>query len=147
MIVGLDGIRKAYRTGQSKFLTRATARIENVTPRKKGIVVTELPHLVGPEKVIARIKETVASKKLQGITDVADLTDCKNGTRLVITVKNGFSPSRRKVAVMRTVSSPRSTWGQVQWWRPEDQWNRKQRHYPYCQGYYEIGRASCRERV
>ena len=92
MIVGLDGIREAYRTGRGKFLTRATARIENITPRKKGIVVTELPYLVGPEKVIARIKETVASKKLQGITDVADLTDRKNGTRLVIGVKNGYNP-------------------------------------------------------
>ena len=92
MIVGLDGIREAYRTGRGKFLTRATARIENITPRKKGIVVTELPHLVGPEKVIARIKETVASKKLQGITDVADLTDRKHGTRLVISVKNGYNP-------------------------------------------------------
>ena len=92
MIVGLDGIREAYRTGRGKFLTRATARIENITPRKKGIVVTELPHLVGPEKVIARIKETVASKKLQGITDVADLTDRKHGTRLVIGVKNGYNP-------------------------------------------------------
>ena len=92
MIVGLDGIREAYRTGRGKFLTRATARIENVTARKKGIVVTELPYLVGPEKIITRIKETVASKKLQGITDVADLTDRRNGTRLVITVKNGYNP-------------------------------------------------------
>ena len=92
MIVGLDGIREAYRTGRGKFLTRATARIENVTARKKGIVVTELPYLVGPEKIITRIKETVASKKLRGITDVADLTDRRNGTRLVITVKNGYNP-------------------------------------------------------
>ena len=92
MIVGLDGIREAYRTGRGKFLTRATARIENVTARKKGIVVTEMPYLVGPEKIITRIKETVASKKLQGITDVADLTDRRNGTRLVITVKNGYNP-------------------------------------------------------
>ena len=92
MIVGLDGIREAYRTGRGKFLTRATARIENLTPRKKGIVVTELPYLVGPEKIITRIKEAVASKKLQGITDVADLTDRKNGTRLVIGVKNGYNP-------------------------------------------------------
>ena len=92
MIVGLDGIREAYRTGRGKFLTRATARIENVTARKKGIVVTELPYLVGPEKIIAAIKDKVASKKLQGITDVADLTDRKNGTRLVIGVKNGYNP-------------------------------------------------------
>ena len=92
MIVGLDGIREAYRTGRGKFLTRATAHVESVSPRRKGIVVTELPYMVGPEKIIARIKEAVGSKKLQGITDVADLTDRRHGTRLVISVKNGYNP-------------------------------------------------------
>lgn len=92
MIVGLDGVREAYRSGRGKFVTRATARIENVTARRKGIVVTELPYMVGPEKVIARIKDAVGSKKLQGVTDVQDLTDRKNGTRLVISVKNGYNP-------------------------------------------------------
>ena len=42
-IVGLDGIREAYETGRGVFRTRATARVENATPRRKGIVVTELP--------------------------------------------------------------------------------------------------------
>ena len=92
MIVGLDGIREAYRTGRGKFLTRATAHVEAVSPRRKGIVVTELPYMVGPEKIIARIKEAVGAKKLQGITDVADLTDRRHGTRLVISVKNGYNP-------------------------------------------------------
>ncbi|AYD89884.1 DNA topoisomerase IV subunit A [Actinomyces sp. 2119] len=92
VVVGLDGIREAYRTGRGKFLTRATAHIESIGPRRKGIVFTELPYLVGPEKVIARIKDAVASKKLQGVTDVNDLTDRKNGTRLVVGVKNGYNP-------------------------------------------------------
>ena len=92
MIVGLDGIREAYRTGRGKFLTRATAHVESISPRRKGIVVTELPYMVGPEKIITRIKEAVGSKKLQGITDVADLTDRRHGTRLVISVKNGYNP-------------------------------------------------------
>ena len=91
-IVGLDGIRDAYRTGRGSFRTRATVRIENVTPRRKGIVVTELPYLVGPEKVIAKLKTQVQAKKLQGISDVKDLTDRHNGLRLVIEVKNGFNP-------------------------------------------------------
>ena len=47
-IVGLDGIRDAYETGRGTFRTRAAARVENVTPRRKGIVVTELPWGVGP---------------------------------------------------------------------------------------------------
>src|SRR5690349_8874970 len=90
-IVGLDGIRDAYLTGKGSFRTRATARVEKVTPRRQGIVVTELPYLVGPEKVIEKIKDNVQSKRLQGIADVKDLTDRKHGLRLVIEVKNGFN--------------------------------------------------------
>ncbi|GEA89107.1 DNA gyrase/topoisomerase IV subunit A [Cellulomonas cellasea] len=91
-IVGLDGVRDAYRTGRGAFRTRATARIENVTAKRKGIVITELPYTVGPEKVIEKIKEGVQSKKLSGISNAVDLTDRQHGLRLVIEVKTGFNP-------------------------------------------------------
>ena len=91
-IVGLDGIREAYETGRGSFRTRATARIESLTPRRKGIVITELPYNVGPERVVEKISELVKSKKVQGISDLTDLTDGKHGLRLVIEVKNGFHP-------------------------------------------------------
>ncbi len=91
-IVGLDGIREAYETGRGSFRMRASARIESVTPRRKGIVVTELPYNVGPERVIERIKVLVQTKKLLGIADVKDLTDRTKGLQLVIEVKNGFHP-------------------------------------------------------
>ncbi len=92
-IIGLDGVREAYRTGKGSFRIRATARIEQVHPRRKGIVVTELPYMVGPERVIEQIKSLVTARKVQGIADVKDLTDLStNGTRLVIEVKNGFHP-------------------------------------------------------
>jgi DNA gyrase subunit A len=91
-IIGLDGIRDAYATGKGSFRIRATTRIEQVHPRRKGIVVTELPYMVGPERVIEQIKTLVTSRKLQGIADVKDLTDLANGTRLVIEIKNGFNP-------------------------------------------------------
>jgi len=91
-IVGLEGIRDAYETGRGTFRMRATARIESVTARRKGIVVTEMPYGVGTEKVVERIKTLVQTKKLQGIADVKDLTDREKGLRLVIEVKNGFVP-------------------------------------------------------
>ena len=91
-IVGLDGVRDAYLTGRGSFRIRATSRVEQVHPRRKGIVVTELPYMVGPERVIEQIKTLVQAKKLTGIADVKDLTDLANGTRLVIEVKNGFNP-------------------------------------------------------
>ena len=91
-IIGLDGIREAYETGRGTFRTRATARFENVTARRKGIVVTELPLGVGPERVKEKIAELVRAKKVQGITAVDDYTDREKGLRLVIEVKNGFNP-------------------------------------------------------
>jgi DNA gyrase subunit A len=91
-IVGLSGIRDAYATGRGKFRTRATTRVENITARRKGIVVTELPYMVGPEKVIERIKEAVRSKKLQGVSDLTDLSDRNHGLRLVIEIRTGFNP-------------------------------------------------------
>ena len=91
-IVGLDGIRDAYATGNGSFRMRATTRIENITPRRKGIVVTELPYNVGTEKVVEAIKKLVQAKKLQGISDIKNLTDRHKGLHLVIEVKNGIVP-------------------------------------------------------
>ena len=91
-IIGLDGVRDAYESGRGSFRMRATTRIESVTPRRKGIVVTELPYGVGTERVVAAIKKLVQGKKLQGISDIVDLTDGAHGLRLVIEVKNGFHP-------------------------------------------------------
>ena len=91
-IVGLDGVREAYATGRGAFRVRASARIEQVTPRRRGIVVTELPYLVGPEKIMEQIKALQEKKALPGVADVKDLTDLAHGTRLVIEVKNGVNP-------------------------------------------------------
>jgi DNA gyrase subunit A len=91
-IIGREGIKDAYTTGRGSFKTRATVSIEPVGPRKTGIVITELPYLVGPERVIEKIKDAVNNKKLTGISDVTDLTDRHHGLRLVIAVKSGFDP-------------------------------------------------------
>ncbi|WAL41706.1 DNA topoisomerase IV subunit A [Brevibacterium sp. BRM-1] len=91
-IIGLSGVREAYETGRGTFRTRATVRIENLSARRKGIVVTELPYLVGPEKVIEKVKDAVTAKKLAGIATIDDFSDRKHGLRLVIGIKNGFNP-------------------------------------------------------
>lgn len=92
-IVGLDGIRDAYASGRGSFKTRAKVEVEQLSARRTGLVVTELPYMVGPEKVIEKIKDAVNGKKLAGISDIVDLTDRKHGLRLVIELKNGFNPN------------------------------------------------------
>ncbi len=90
VIIGLAGVREAYESGRGTFRVRARTRIDQVSPRRRGIIVTQLPMNVGPERVIERIKDLVQSKKLLGIADVTDLTDGDSGLNLVIDIKNGF---------------------------------------------------------
>jgi len=91
-IVGLDGIKDAYASGRGAFKTRAKVTVESLSARKTSLVVTELPYLIGTERVIEKIKDGVNAKKINGISDVTDLTDRKHGMRLVIGIKTGFSP-------------------------------------------------------
>lgn len=91
-ILGLDGIKDAYATGKGAFRMRAATRIEQVSARRKGIVITALPLGVGPERIIEKVKELVIAKKIDGIRDIIDLTDGEHGLQLSIEIKNGFSP-------------------------------------------------------
>jgi len=91
-IVGLDGVREAYATGKGSFKVRASVEIEKVSTRKMGIVIKELPYTIGPEKVVERIAALVKAKKIQGISDIIDLSDGQTGTNVVIEIKNGFEP-------------------------------------------------------
>ncbi len=91
-IIGLSGVRDAYETGRGSFRTRAKVSIENLTARKSGLVITELPYMVGAERVIQKVKDGVQSKKLSGISNIDDFTDRNHGLRMVIEIKTGFSP-------------------------------------------------------
>ncbi|MFP4512032.1 MAG: DNA topoisomerase (ATP-hydrolyzing) subunit A [Acidimicrobiales bacterium] len=87
-----DGLREAYRTGRGSVRVRARAEIAQVTARRQGIEITELPYLVGPERVIAKIKELMLVGKLSGIAEVKNLTDRHHGMRIQIECKTGVNP-------------------------------------------------------
>jgi DNA gyrase subunit A len=89
IIVDTAGAHEAYRTGKGQITIRAKTEFCDVTGRKRGIVVTELPYQVGPEKVTARIKEVKDAKKLDAVTRVVDLSDRKHGLRLMIELRSG----------------------------------------------------------
>lgn len=92
-ILVADGLREAYETGRGTFRMRARIAVESVAPRRTGLVITELPYLVGPERVIEKIRDAVNAKKLEGIHNVVDLTDRENGLKLVVELKSGIDPS------------------------------------------------------
>jgi len=92
IIVDDGGLAEAYETGRGTFRIRARAEMVKVTARRRGIVVTELPYAVGPERVMKRIKDLVLGGKLSGIADVRNLSDRRHGLRLQIEVKSGVNP-------------------------------------------------------
>ena len=86
-----DALAEAYETGRGTIRIRAKAHIEPLTARRDGIVVTELPYMVGPERVQAKIRELVASGRLDGVAAVNDLSDRNHGLRLLIETKPGVN--------------------------------------------------------
>ncbi|PCE13917.1 DNA topoisomerase IV [Microbacterium sp. SZ1] len=93
ILMGLDGVKDAYTNGRGALKVRGKVSIESLGPRRTGIVVSELPYMVGPERLIEKIRDAVQSKKLQGISDVTDLTDRNHGLRVAIGIKTGFDPN------------------------------------------------------
>ena len=91
-IGGKEGIAEAYESGRGSFKVRATVAIEKVTARKQRLVITELPYNIGPEKIVEKIADLVKAKKIQGISDIVDLSDGQQGTKVVVELKNGFEP-------------------------------------------------------
>ncbi|HKE06420.1 MAG TPA: DNA gyrase subunit A [Candidatus Acidoferrum sp.] len=87
-IAGREGIEQAYKTGRGSFTMRAKAAIEEVGKDRENIVITEIPYQVNKAKLIERIAELVANKKIEGISDVRDESD-REGMRIVIELKRG----------------------------------------------------------
>ncbi|KAA0960906.1 DNA topoisomerase IV subunit A [Microbacterium sp. ANT_H45B] len=92
ILMGLDGVKDAYANGRGALKVRGKVSVEPLGPRRTGIIVSELPYMVGPERLIEKIRDAVQAKKLQGISDVTDLTDRNHGLRVAIGVKTGFDP-------------------------------------------------------
>jgi len=90
-----DSIREAYETGRGSFRIRARAHVEQVSRGHQAIIVTELPYLVGAERVISKVTDLVKAGKINGITGIADLSDHtteSNSVHLQIDVKPAVNP-------------------------------------------------------
>ncbi|MGC9530447.1 MAG: DNA gyrase subunit A [Candidatus Bipolaricaulaceae bacterium] len=88
LIVGEDGIRDAYRTGQGRLRVRARAFVE-----EDRIVITEIPYQVRKTTILEAIAGKVRSGALEGVSDLRDESD-RRGLRVVIELKRGVDGHR-----------------------------------------------------
>lgn len=91
IIMGKEGIRKAFRSGRGKVTLRAVAEIEESSRGKHSIIVSEIPYQVNKSNLIEKIAEYVRDKKLEGISDLRDESD-REGMRIVIEIKRDANP-------------------------------------------------------
>ncbi|MBE5938332.1 MAG: DNA gyrase subunit A [Lachnospiraceae bacterium] len=91
-ILGTRGIEEAYRTGRGKIRVRAVTDIEPLPNGKNRIVVTELPYMVNKARLIEKIAELHKDKKVDGITDLRDVSN-REGMRIEIELRKDVNPN------------------------------------------------------
>ena len=91
-IVINDNLEEIYKTGKGTIRIRAKAHVEPSGKNRQAVVITELPYLVGPERVISKLKELNEASKLNGVMDFKNLSDRESGLKIQITVKPGHNP-------------------------------------------------------
>ena len=87
-----DGLRDAYETGRGTIRVRAKSETIKLTRSRQALVITELPYMVGPEKVITKINELAAAGRLPGVDEregAKNLSDKTSGLRIQIDLRPG----------------------------------------------------------
>jgi DNA gyrase subunit A len=86
-VVGSDGLRDYVTTGKGSFTVRGKVTVDG-----RNVVITELPPGVASSTVQERIRSLITGGDLPGVADMTDLTDRRNGLRIVVTPKRGHDP-------------------------------------------------------
>lgn len=90
-IFNTNDIKLAYETGHGRILMRATAKIQEDNKGREQIIITELPYQVNKAKLAEKIYELHKEGRIEGLADIRDESNNKEGIRLVIDIKKGFS--------------------------------------------------------
>ena len=92
LIMGRAGIREAYYTGHGRITVRAKSNIEDMGQGRSRIVVTEIPYQVNKSVLVKKIADLVHEKRLEGISDIRDESNDRQGMRIVIELKKDVQP-------------------------------------------------------
>ena len=87
IILGVEGIKKAYKTGKGKITLRAETNIEEMSGNRQRIIVSSLPYQVNKANLIKTISDLSKEKKIEGISECRDESDRKEKVRVVIELK------------------------------------------------------------
>ena len=91
-IVGRSGIRQAYETGKGSIIMRSKVVVEDLPGNKHKIIIKEIPYLVNKQVMYDKIHDLAREKVIEGISDMKDLSNDRNGIRIEIELKKDVQP-------------------------------------------------------
>ena len=92
MILGIEGIKEAYKTGKGKIIMRAEAEIEEMSGNRQRIIVSSLPYQVNKARLIENIARLTREKRIEGISELRDESDRNDRVRIVMELKRDANP-------------------------------------------------------
>ncbi|MGA0068776.1 MAG: DNA gyrase subunit A [Miltoncostaeaceae bacterium] len=90
-IVGISGVRDAYRTGRGRVVVRGLAHNEPLKHGRNAIVFTELPYQVNKSEMLRKMAELANDGVLKEIADLRDESG-RDGIRVVIELRRDAVP-------------------------------------------------------
>lgn len=86
-IVGREGVRKAYATGRGRCVIRSRYHIETDKSGRKTVMIDEIPYVVHKADIVKQLQTMLRDKKIEGISEVNDLSDKNHDVRIAIDLK------------------------------------------------------------
>ncbi|MBU3714962.1 MAG: DNA gyrase subunit A, partial [Ferruginibacter sp.] len=87
IIYGYEGVKAALFTGKGRVVLRGKTTVETDSRGKEKIIITEIPYQVNRDMLTQKIGELINEKVIEGISDVNNESNNKEGTRIVVELK------------------------------------------------------------
>jgi len=87
VIYGFEGVKEGLLTGRGRIVLRGKVEIEMTKTGREKIIITQVPYQVNRDMLTARIGDLINEKHIEGVSDVNNESNNKEGTRIVIDLK------------------------------------------------------------
>jgi DNA gyrase subunit A len=87
VIFGMEGVRQGLLTGRGRVVLRGKCQVDTKQSGREQIVITEVPYQVNRDNLTDRIGQLVNDKTIEGISNVNNESNKREGTRIVLDLK------------------------------------------------------------
>lgn len=87
IIYGYEGVKQALMTGRGRVVLRGKTTVETDARGREKIIITEVPYQVNRDTLTQKIGDLINEKVIEGITDVNNESNNKEGTRIVVELR------------------------------------------------------------